>query len=49
MKAEKLNIVRFPPKGKDSFYEAVTDKVNSYFENQHISLYANTEMWVKPQ
>ena len=47
MKAEKLNIVRFAPKGKDSFYEAVTDEVNSNFENNHISPYANMEMWVK--
>ena len=47
MKAEKLNIVRFAPKGKDSFYEAVADKVNSYFEDNHISPYANMEMWVK--
>jgi linoleoyl-CoA desaturase len=47
MKAEKLNIVRFAPKGKDSFYEAVTDKVNSYFEDNHISPYANPAMWVK--
>jgi linoleoyl-CoA desaturase len=47
MKVEKMNIVRFAPKGKDSFYDAVVDKVNLYFEANHISPYANTEMWVK--
>jgi linoleoyl-CoA desaturase len=43
----KLNIVRFAPRGKDSFYEMVIEKVNAYFENNNISPYANTAMWVK--
>jgi linoleoyl-CoA desaturase len=47
MKIEKLNIVRFAPKGKDSFYDAVVSKVESYFEAHHISPYANSSMWLK--
>jgi linoleoyl-CoA desaturase len=44
---KKLNIVRFAPRGKDSFIEAVTEEVNNYFDANHISRYANTTMWVK--
>jgi linoleoyl-CoA desaturase len=47
MKVEKLDIVRFAPKGKDSFYDAVVEKVKQYFETNKISPYANTEMWIK--
>jgi linoleoyl-CoA desaturase len=47
MKVEKLDIVRFAPKGQDSFYDAVIEKVNSYFKTNHISPYANAGMWVK--
>lgn len=47
MKIEKLDIVRFAPRGKDSFFETVVEKVNQYFESQHISPYANTTMWIK--
>ena len=47
MKTEKLNIVRFAPKGENSFYDAVVGKAKAYFEAHHISPYANTEMWVK--
>jgi linoleoyl-CoA desaturase len=47
MKVEKLDIVRFAPKGKDSFYDAVVARVDAYFEANHISPYANTAMWVK--
>jgi linoleoyl-CoA desaturase len=47
MKTEKFNIVRFAPRGKDSFYEAVIDEVTEYFKNNNISPFANTEMWVK--
>ncbi|SEW20704.1 linoleoyl-CoA desaturase [Chitinophaga sp. YR573] len=47
MKSKKLEIVRFAPKGKDSFMEAVKTAVNEYFESNRISTYANTEMWVK--
>jgi len=47
MKVEKLDIVRFAPKGKDSFYDAVVERVMAYFEIHHLSIYANAEMWVK--
>jgi len=47
MKVEKLSIVRFAPKGKDSFYDAVVDRVKAYFETNQISTYANREMWIK--
>jgi linoleoyl-CoA desaturase len=44
---QKLDIVRFAPKGEDSFYDAVVEKVTAYFKDNNISPYANTEMWVK--
>lgn len=47
MNTQKLNIVRFAPKGEDSFYDAVKDKVNAYFKINNLSPYANIEMWVK--
>ncbi len=47
MNTEKLKIVRFAPRGKDSFLEAVTTKVNAYFASHHLSPFANTSMWVK--
>jgi len=47
MKIEKLDIVRFAPKGKDSFYDAVIAKVKDNFETNQISPYATTDMWLK--
>lgn len=47
MKIVKLDIVRFAPRGKDSFIEAVTGKVNAYFSSNNISPYATTGMWMK--
>ena len=47
MEVEKLKIVRFAPRGKDSFYEHVQNKVDSYFKANKLSTYANTEMWMK--
>lgn len=47
MKIKKLDIVRFAPKGKDSFYDAVISNVREYFKVNDISPYANREMWVK--
>jgi linoleoyl-CoA desaturase len=47
MKTEKLNIVRFAPKGGNSFYDAVVAKAKAYFEANDISPYANTAMWIK--
>ena len=47
MKVQKLNVVRFAPKGQGSFYDYVVANVKSYFRDNKISPYANTEMWVK--
>ena len=47
MKVKKLDIVRFAPRGKNSFYDTVVSRVNAYFETNNISPYANTGMWVK--
>ena len=47
MSVQKLDYVRFASKGKDSFHDAVTARVNAYFEASHISPYANPGMWVK--
>jgi linoleoyl-CoA desaturase len=47
MKTEKLQVVRFAPKGRESFYDAVTADVNTYFETNNVSPYANKEMWIK--
>src|SRR5437762_6243380 len=44
---KKLDTVRFAPRGKHSFIETVTERVNAYFKSNHISPYANTSMWVK--
>ncbi len=43
----KLNNVRFAPAGADSFHEAVIERVKLYFEKNHLSPFANTQMWVK--
>ncbi len=47
MAQEKLDTVRFAPRGIGSFYESAIEKVNAYFRNNHISPYANTAMWIK--
>lgn len=47
MQTKKLNIVRFAPRGENSFFETVVSRVNHYFESNRISPYANAEMWVK--
>lgn len=47
MKVEKLRIVRFAPRGNDSFHETIIEKVNEYFQKNNISPYANKKMWVK--
>jgi linoleoyl-CoA desaturase len=47
MAIEKLNIVRFAPRGKDSFHETVISRVNAYFKQNTISPYANANMWIK--
>jgi linoleoyl-CoA desaturase len=47
MKVEKLDIVRFAPRGKDGFFETVINRVNEYLAANHISPYANAAMWIK--
>jgi len=47
MKVQKLDIVRFAPKGNNNFYDAVVARVNAYFDKNHISPYANMAMWMK--
>src|SRR5882724_8806621 len=47
METEKLNTVRFAPRGENSFIETLNARVRSYFEAHHISPYANPAMWVK--
>lgn len=43
----KKQIVKFAPKGKDSFYDVVKSRVNDYFQTNNISPYSNTTMYVK--
>lgn len=43
----KINIVRFAPKGSNSFIDTLTIKVRDYFEANGISPYANAGMWSK--
>jgi len=44
---EKLPIVRFAPKGENSFYDTVVRRVHDYFELHHLSSYADVRMYVK--
>jgi linoleoyl-CoA desaturase len=43
----KKQIVKFAPRGKDSFYDVVKAKVNDYFQSNNISPYSNPAMYVK--
>jgi linoleoyl-CoA desaturase len=43
----KKQIVKFAPKGKDSFYDVVKERVNEYFRSNNISHYSNTAMYIK--
>lgn len=43
----KKQIVKFAPKGKDGFYDALKIRVGQYFEHQNISTYSNTAMYIK--
>jgi linoleoyl-CoA desaturase len=47
MSVDKLIRVRFAQGQKNGFHETVIDRVNEYFETQHISPYANIHMWIK--
>lgn len=43
----KKQIVKFAPKGKDSFYDEVKARVAEYFHTNNISPYSNATMYVK--
>ncbi len=43
----RKQIVKFAPRGKDSFYDVVKDKVNEYFSTNNISPYSNSSMVLK--
>ena len=47
MGVQKLKVVRFAPRGNDSFYEKLIKQVNAYLTANAISPYANGEMWMK--
>ena len=47
MSVTKKEIVKFAPKGKDSFYDVVKLRVNDYFKTNHISPYSDSRMYVK--
>lgn len=47
MKKEKLKIIRFSPKGENSFFDDVHSQVTDYFETNNISPYGNKTMWFK--
>jgi linoleoyl-CoA desaturase len=43
----KKQIVKFAPKGTESFYDVVKARVNEYFQTNNISPYSNSAMYVK--
>ncbi len=43
----RKKLVKFAPKGKDSFHEALKNRVNDYFVTNNISTYSNTQMYIK--
>lgn len=43
----RRQLVKFAPKGSSGFYDAVRARVNDYFQDNHISPYSNSEMYVK--
>jgi len=43
----KKQIVKFAPKGKDSFYDVVKIRVNDYFHTNNITTYSNSKMVLK--
>lgn len=45
--AAKKQIVKFAPRGNDTFYDTVKKKVNEYFATNNISPYSNSKMVVK--
>ncbi len=43
----RKNLVKFAPKGKDSFYDVLKIRVNDYFKTNKITPYSNTKMHIK--
>jgi linoleoyl-CoA desaturase len=43
----KKQIVKFAPRGKDSFYDVVKSRVADYFQSNNISPYSNSAMYIK--
>jgi linoleoyl-CoA desaturase len=43
----KKQLVKFAPKGQDSFYDVVKSRVNEYFRSNNISPYSNSAMVIK--
>ena len=43
----KKQIVKFAPKGEDSFYDVVKKRVNEYFVTNNITPYSNSAMYLK--
>ncbi len=43
----KKRIVKFAPKGPDSFYDVVKSRVSDYFRTNNISPYSNSTMYIK--
>ncbi|HRO42181.1 MAG TPA: acyl-CoA desaturase [Flavipsychrobacter sp.] len=44
---QKKALVKFAPKGEDSFYDTVRQRVEDYFKTNNISKYANRAMMLK--
>ena len=42
-----LQLVKFPSKGADSFFDAIKQRVNEYFESNQLSRHANAQMRMK--
>ncbi len=47
MEVVKKQIVKFAPKGKDSFYDVVKARVHDYFQENNITTYSDSRMVVK--
>ena len=43
----KKQLVKFAPKGNDSFYDTLKSRVNEYFSSNNISHYSNRAMYIK--
>lgn len=45
--AGKKNMVKFAPRGQESFYNVMKEKVDEYFKSNNVTPYANTTMRIK--